>query len=91
MKTSNINVHDMLSVWSVDEVEKQISEVPGVESATVNFAAGNATVRYDETHIDAADIKSVVRQKSYESDAPDAFGRQTNRRQSENPGNATCS
>ena len=30
MKTSNINIHDMLSVWSVEEVEKHISEVPGV-------------------------------------------------------------
>ncbi len=67
MKTSNINVHDMLSVWSVEEVEKHISEVPGVESVTLNFAAGNATVRYDETHLDVADIKSAVRQKSYES------------------------
>ena len=49
MKTSAIDVHDMLSVLSVDEVEKRIGEVPGVESVTVNFAAGNATVRYDET------------------------------------------
>ena len=71
MKTSTIKVHDMLSVISVDEVEKRIGEVPGVESVTVNFAAENATVRYDETRIEATDIKSAVRQKSYESDAPD--------------------
>ena len=71
MKTSTINVHDMLSVLSVEEVEKRISEVPGVESVTVNFAAENATVRYDETRLEAADIKSAVRQKSYESDAPE--------------------
>ena len=68
MKTSNINVHDMLSVWSVEEVEKHIGEVSGVESVTVNFAAEIATVRYDETRIEATDIKSAVRQKSYESD-----------------------
>lgn len=67
MKTSNINIHDMLSVWSVEEIEKHISEVPGVESVTVNFAAENATVRYDETRLDVADIKSAVRQRSYES------------------------
>ena len=71
MKTSIIHVHDMLSVLSVEEVEKRIGEVPGVESVTVNFAAENATVRYDETRLEAADIKSAVRQKSYESDAPD--------------------
>ena len=67
MKTSNINVHDMLSVWSVEEVEKHISEVPGVESVTLNYDTGHASVRYDETRLDVADIKSAVRQRSYES------------------------
>ena len=67
MKTSVIEVHDMLSVWSVDEVEERIGEVPGVESVTVNYAAGSATVRYDETRLEVADIKSAVRQSGYES------------------------
>ena len=49
MKTSVIEVRDMLSVLSVQGVEQRIGEVPGVESVTVNFAAGNATVRFDET------------------------------------------
>ena len=66
MKTSVIEVHDMLSVLSVDDVEKRIGEVPGVESATVNYAAGNATVRFDETRLEIADIKSAVRQRGYE-------------------------
>jgi P-type Cu2+ transporter len=66
MKTSVIEVHDMLSVWSVDEVEKRINEVPGVESVTVNYAAGSATVRYDETRLEIPDIKSAVRQRGYE-------------------------
>ena len=72
MKTSVIEVHDMLSVWSVDEVEKRIGDVPGVESVTVNFAAGNATARYDETRLEIADIKSAVRLRGNESDAPAA-------------------
>ena len=70
MKTSVIEVHAMLSVLSVDEVERRIGEVPGVESVTVNFAAGSATVRYDETRLEVADIKSAVRQRGYESAAP---------------------
>ena len=70
MKTSVIEVHDMLSVWSVDEVEKRIGEVPGVESVTVNYAAGNATARYDETRLEIADIKSAVRQHGFESATP---------------------
>ena len=71
MKTSAIEVHDMLSVFSVDEVEKRISEVPGVQRVTVNFAAGNATVRYDETQLEATDIKSAVRQRGFDPTPPD--------------------
>ena len=69
MKTSVIEVRDMLSVLSVQGVEQRIGEVPGVESVTVNFAAGNATVRFDETRLNLADIKSDVRQSAYEADA----------------------
>lgn len=63
MKTSIIEVSDMLSVLTVEEVEKRFGEVPGVGSATVNFAAGNATVRYDETLLEVADIKVLVHQR----------------------------
>ena len=45
MKTGVIAVPEMLSVLSVDEVEKRIGEVPGVNSVTVNSAAESATVR----------------------------------------------
>ncbi len=72
MKTSVIEAHDMLSVWSAEEVERRIGEVPGVESVTVNYAAGGATVRYDETRLEVADIKSAVRQRGYESAASNA-------------------
>ncbi|MEO6080846.1 MAG: heavy metal translocating P-type ATPase, partial [Steroidobacteraceae bacterium] len=70
MKTSVIEVHAMLSVLSVDEVEKRIAEVPGVDSVTVNFASRHATVRYDETRLDVADIKSGVRLRGHEEAAP---------------------
>ena len=72
MKTSVIEVQDMLSVLSVDEVEKRIGEVPSVDSVTVNYAAGSATVRYDETRLEISDIRSAVRQRGYESAAPPA-------------------
>ena len=70
MKTSVIEVHDMLSVLSVDELEKRIGKAPGVKSVTVNFAAGSATVRYDETRLAIGDIKSAVRRSGYETEAP---------------------
>lgn len=63
MKTSVIEVRDMLSVLTVDAVEKRIGEAPGVKSATVNYAAGNATVRFDETLLDVADIKVLAHQR----------------------------
>ena len=69
MKTSSLQVHDMLSVTSVDDVEKRIGDVPGVESVTVHSAAGRATVRYDEARLSNADIKSAVRQRGFDSPA----------------------
>ena len=68
MKTSVIEISGLLSVFGVDAVEALIGEVPGVESATVNFAAGNATVRYDETRVDVADIKAAIRHAGSDSD-----------------------
>ena len=67
MKTSVIEVRDMLSVLTVDEVEQRIGNVPGVASATVNYAARNATVRYDETRLDVADIKVIMHQRGGQS------------------------
>ena len=67
MKTSVIKVPDMLSVLTVDEVERRFGEVPGVESATVNHAAGNVTVRFDETMLDVADITVFVHQRGQRS------------------------
>ena len=67
MKTSIIEATDMLSVLSVDEVEKRFGDVPGVASATVNYAAKNVTVRYDETLLEVADIKVIVHQRGQHS------------------------
>ena len=72
MKTSVIEVHDLLSVLSVAEVEKRIGDVPGVKSNTVNFSAGNVTVRFDETRLEIADIRSAVRLGLHESAPPEA-------------------
>ena len=67
MKTSVIDVRGMLSALSADRVEKRIGKVPGVASVTVNDAAGSATVRYDETLLEIADIKAAVHQSEYQS------------------------
>ena len=67
MKTSVIEVRGMLSALSANGVEKRIGKMPGVESVTVNYAAGSATVRYDETLLEIADIKAAVHQSAYQS------------------------
>ena len=66
-ETSVIEMRDLLSVLTVDEVEKRFRKVPGVASATVNFATGSATVRYDETLLEVADIKVLVHQRGQQS------------------------
>ena len=63
MRTSVIKVADMLAVLTVDDVERRFGEVPGVASATVNFAAGQVTVRYDETLLKPSDIRVIAHQR----------------------------
>ena len=79
MKTSVIEVGDMLSVSSVLKVERQIGEISGVESVTVNYAAKNATVRYDETRVDVTDIKAVVHQLAHQSGDKSSANHRSNR------------
>ncbi len=71
----------MLSVLTVDEVEKRFGGVSGVESATVSYAAGNATVRYDETLLNVADIKVMVHQRGHQSEG-EAQAKQTSEHKS---------
>lgn len=61
MKTKVVEVHDLLLVLSLDEVESRIRDVSGVESVTVNFSAGTATLRYDDTQIQVDDTKACAR------------------------------
>jgi Cu2+-exporting ATPase len=62
----------MLAVLSLDEVESRVGEVPGVESVTVNYAAGSATVRYDETRLKVGDIKSAIHLRTNGPASPSA-------------------
>jgi Cu2+-exporting ATPase len=61
MKPRAIEVHDGLSDFSVEEVEQGIGEVRGVDCLTVNYAAGSATVRFDETRLHVSDINCANR------------------------------
>ena len=67
MKTSVIEVGGMLSALSSHGVEQQLGKLKGVYSATVNYAAANATVRYDETQVTIAEIKARVYKCGYQA------------------------
>ncbi len=64
MKTSVIEVGDLLTNLSLDEAGQRIGELPGVESVSVDHAAERATIYYDETRIDVAEIKSLVQRSA---------------------------
>ena len=72
MKTSVIEVGDLLTASSLDDVGKRIGEVPGVESVTVDHAAGSVTVRYDEKRVELAEIKTLVQRSGRVAAAPPA-------------------
>ncbi|NDV89352.1 hypothetical protein GTW51_22065 [Aurantimonas aggregata] len=80
MKTSVIEVGDLLTASSPDELGKRIGEIPGVESVSVDHAAESATVRYDETRIEVAGIKSWVQRSGRIVAAPPAASASTSSR-----------
>jgi P-type Cu2+ transporter len=65
MKTVTIDVSGLISVLSALGVEKQLSKLPGVLKAEVNYVAGSATVTFDERNIDLATLENEVRQCGY--------------------------
>lgn len=51
-------------------VQKALSSVPGVRSASVNLLLHNATVVYDPASVCAADLVGAVNDSGYESELP---------------------
>lgn len=49
MKTSTVEVGELISTLSAEGVSRQLSTVPGVHHVDVNYVAGSATVHYDES------------------------------------------
>ena len=60
MKTSTIEVGELVSTLSAAGVERQLSSLPGVFHANVNYVAGSATVHYDEARIALEAIRQRV-------------------------------
>ena len=60
MKTSTIEVGELVSTLSAVGVHRQLSTLPGVHHADVNYVAGSATVHYDEAKITLDAIRQRV-------------------------------
>ena len=60
MKTSTIEVGELVSTLSAAGVARQLSTLPGVHDADVNYVAGSATVHYDEARIALEAIRQRV-------------------------------
>ena len=60
MTTSTLEVGDLLSVLSARGLEKQLTQVPGVDRVSVGAASGSATVTYDARQTSLAALKQTI-------------------------------
>ncbi|GAP34143.1 heavy metal translocating P-type ATPase [Piscinibacter sakaiensis] len=65
MKTSTVEVGELVSSLSAAGVQHQIAALPGVHHVDVNYVAGSATVHYDETKTSLDDIRRRVIECGY--------------------------
>ena len=65
MQTRTIEVGELVSTLSAAGVGRQLSTLPGVLHADVNYVAGSATVRYDESRITLEAIQQRVVECGY--------------------------
>jgi len=63
-KTS-VRIIGMTCTTCAATIEKGLSEIPGVEQATVNFASEKASIKYDATKVDLAKIRNTVSELGY--------------------------
>ena len=60
MKTSTVEVGELVSTLSAAGVTRQLTTLPGVHHADVNYVAGSATVHYDEATTSLQAIRQRV-------------------------------
>ncbi|MDE2615604.1 MAG: heavy metal translocating P-type ATPase, partial [Burkholderiales bacterium] len=65
MKTSTVEVGELVSSLSAAGVQRQIETLPGVHHVDVNYVAGSATVHFDETKTSLEDIRQRIIECGY--------------------------
>ena len=64
-----LKVEGMTCQGCVRSVERKLSKVAGVQSASVNLDAGNATVEYDDSLATPQQLASAIEQIGYHATA----------------------
>jgi Cu+-exporting ATPase len=62
---ASIHITGMTCTTCAATIEKGLFQTPGVEQADVNFASEKASIKYDPTKVDLAQIKDTVSQLGY--------------------------
>lgn len=65
MKEITIKISDIDCAACVDRLNKALLSLNGVQEAAVNYAAGNAYIRYDETLLTLSDIAKRIKRAGY--------------------------
>jgi Cu2+-exporting ATPase len=60
MKTSTVEVGELVSSLSAAGVQRQLAAMPGVHHVDVNYVAGSATVHYDEAKVTIDAIRQRI-------------------------------
>lgn len=67
METVNLKVNGMTCQGCVRSVKSVLERVPGVSSAQVDLARGEAQVSYDPARATPAALKSAIEDAGYEA------------------------
>jgi Cu2+-exporting ATPase len=65
-KTQIVPVLGMGCVGCASNVERALQKLPGIESASINFASNNLTVTYHPTEINLSEMQSAVQAAGYD-------------------------
>ncbi|MFH1327340.1 MAG: heavy metal translocating P-type ATPase [Candidatus Bathyarchaeota archaeon] len=61
----SLDISGMTCASCALNIEKALSKVGGVSSASVNFAIGRATIRYDQSQVGVGELKKTVKDLGY--------------------------
>ena len=64
-KKAHIHIIGMTCTTCAATIQKGLAKTPGVEEAKVSFASEKASVEYDPTEVDLAEIKNTISQIGY--------------------------